>query len=218
MVGVKGADAAVNAVFDEVAVASETRVGAFRFYFDDQRWEWSEQVQRMHGYQPGAVTPTTELMLSHKHPEDRAQIAQTIETIRRTGQPLSSRHRIIDTSGKVRSVVVVGDQLQDERGRVVGTQGFYIDATPDEREHQNLITAQLAAIAENRAVIEQAKGVLMAVYGITADRAFEVLTWRSQETNVRLRELAAGFMAAISASHLSPESRGHVDHALLTLS
>jgi len=40
---------------------------------------------------------------------------------------------------------------------------------------QDLITARLAAIAENRAVIEQAKGVLMAIYGIAADRAFEIL-------------------------------------------
>jgi PAS domain S-box-containing protein len=193
------------------------RVGAFRFYFDDQRWEWSEQVQRMHGYQPGTVTPTTELVLSHKHPDDRDQIAQTIDTIRRTGQPLSSRHRIIDTSGKVRPVVVVGDQLYDERGRVVGTQGFYIDTTPDEREQQDLVTAQLVLIAENRAVIEQAKGVLMAAYGITPVRAFEILVWRSQETHIKLRELALRFMAAISASHLSPESRRTVDHTLLTL-
>jgi PAS domain S-box-containing protein len=208
----------LNAAFDEVGVASETRVGAFRFYFDDQRWEWSEQVQRMHGYQPGVVTPTTELVLSHKHPEDRDLIAQTINTIRRTGQPLSSRHRIIDTSGKVRSVIVVGDAMYDERGRVVGTQGFYIDATPDEREQQDQMTAHLVAIAENRAVIEQAKGVLMAAYGITPNRAFEILAWRSQETNVKIRELASRFMAAISASHLSPESRRHVDHTLLTLS
>jgi PAS domain S-box-containing protein len=205
------------AAFEEAAVAPE-RVGAFRFYFDDERWEWSEQVQRMHGYQPGAVTPTTELVLSHKHPEDRDQVAQTIATIRRTGQPLSSRHRIIDTSGKVRSVIVVGDELRDERGRLVGTQGFYIDATLDQREQQDQITVRLAAIAENRAVIEQAKGVLMAIYGITADRAFEILAWRSQETNVKVRELASRFVAAISASHLSPESRSHVDHTLLTLS
>jgi PAS domain S-box-containing protein len=205
------------AAFEEAAVAPE-RVGAFRFYFDEQRWEWSEQVQRMHGYQPGTVTPTTELVLSHKHPEDRAQIAQTLDTIRRTGQPLSSRHRIIDTSGKVRSVVVVGDRLHDERGRVVGTQGFYIDTTPDEREQQDQMTAQLAAIAESRAVIEQAKGVLMAAYGITANRAFEILVWRSQETNIKIRKLASRFMAAISASHLSPQSRSHVDHTLLTLS
>ena len=172
----------------------------------------------MHGYWPGTVTPTTELVLSHKHPDDRDEIAQTIDTIRRTGQPLRSRHRIVDTSGKVRSVVVVGDQLHDERGRIVGTQGFYIDATTDEREQQDLLTAQLAAISETRAVIEQAKGVLMAAYGITADRAFEILVWRSQETNLRLRELTLKFMAALSASHLSPESRSHVDHTLLTLS
>ena len=208
----------MNDAFDEVGVASKTRVGAFRFYFDDQRWEWSEQVQRMHGYQPGAVTPTTELMLSHKHPEDRDQIAHTLDTIRRTGQPLSSRHRIIDTSGKVRSVIVVGEQLHDERGRVVGTQGFYIDTTPDEREQQDQLTAQLAIIAENRAGIEQAKGVLMAAYGIEANRAFEMVKWRSQQTNIKMRELASRFMAAISTSHLSPESRSRIDHALLTLS
>jgi ANTAR domain/PAS fold len=208
---------AFTAVFDGVGVASETRVGAFRFYFDDQRWEWSEQVQRMHGYQPGAVTPTTQLVLSHKHPEDRDLIAHTLATIRRTGQPLSSRHRIIDTTGKVRSVIVVGSGLHDEHGRVVGTQGFYIDTTPDARDQQDEITAQLAIIAENRAIIEQAKGVLMASYGIEANRAFEILTWRSQETNVKLRELASRFMAAVSARHLSPESRSQIDHALLTL-
>ena len=211
----------MSSAFEDAAVAPE-RVGAFRFYFDDDRWDWSEQVQRMHGYQPGAVTPTTELVLAHKHPEDRDQVAQTIATIRRTGQPLSSRHRIIDTSGKVRSVIVVGDELRDERGRVVGTQGFYIDATLDQREQleqQEQITVRLAAIAEERAVIEQAKGVLMAIYGISADHAFEILVWRSQETNVKVRELASRFVAAMSASgHLSPESRSHVDHILLTLS
>ena len=215
MIELQRADA-LTAAREEATVVPE-RVGAFRFYFDDERWEWSEQVQRMHGYQPGTVTPTTELVLAHKHPEDRDQIAQTIDTIRRTGQPLSSRHRIIDTSGKVRSVIVVGEQLHDERGRVVGTQGFYIDATPDERGQQDQITAQLAAIAAHRAVIEQAKGVLMAIYGITADRAFEILVWRSQETNLKVRELASRFVAAISASHLSPESRSHVDNTLLTL-
>jgi len=206
----------LTAAGEEATVVPE-RVGAFRFYFGDQRWEWSEQVQRMHGYQPGTVTPTTELVLSHKHPDDRDQIAQTIDTIRRTGQPLRSRHRIIDTSGKVRSVAVVGDQLHDERGRVVGTHGFYIDTTADEREQQDLMTAQLAAISVDRAVIEQAKGVLMAAYGITPVRAFEILVWRSQETNLKVRELALRFMAALSASHLSPESRSHVDHTLLTL-
>lgn len=42
--------------------------------------------------------------------------------------------------------------------------------------------APFAAISENWAVIEQAKGVLMAAYGIAADRAFEIVARRSQET------------------------------------
>jgi len=61
-------DGQTAAVEQALAGGTPQRVGWFRFYFEDQRWEWSEQVQRMHGYQPGTVTPTTELVLAHKHP------------------------------------------------------------------------------------------------------------------------------------------------------
>jgi hypothetical protein len=43
---------------------------------------------------------------------------------------------------------------------------------------------------ERRALIEQAKGMLMFVYGISADDAFEILRWQSQEHNVKLRLIA----------------------------
>jgi hypothetical protein len=38
--------------------------------------EW--QVQRMHGYDAGTVHPTTDLVLSHKHPDDYRQVAATL--------------------------------------------------------------------------------------------------------------------------------------------
>ena len=28
------------------------RVGWFRLYFDDEHWEWSPEVERIHGYEP----------------------------------------------------------------------------------------------------------------------------------------------------------------------
>jgi hypothetical protein len=56
------------------ADAQYLNVGAFRFWFVGQRWEWSDEVARMHGYEPGAVVPTTKLLLSHKHPDDRAHV------------------------------------------------------------------------------------------------------------------------------------------------
>ena len=46
------------------------------------------------------------------------------------------------------------------------------------------------AIAEQRALIKQSKGMLMFVYGIDADAAFELLRRQSQNDNVKLRDLA----------------------------
>jgi fructose-specific component phosphotransferase system IIB-like protein len=167
------------------------RVGWFRFYFADERWEWSPQVERMHGYEPGAVHPTTELVLSHKHPDDYGQVAATLDEIRRTAGAFSTRHRILDTRGDVHHVVVIGDQLFDDAGQVVGTHGFYVDVTPSMTDAQNArVSEAVAEIAEARSGIEQAKGMLMLIYRISADSAFELLKWRSQETNTKLRALA----------------------------
>lgn len=167
------------------------RVGWFRFYFADERWEWSPQVEQMHGYEPGKVHPTTDLVLSHKHPDDYGQVAATLDEIRRTSGAFSTRHRIIDTRGDVHHVVVVGDQLFDDNDIVVGTHGFYVDVTPSMREAKDQIVSEaVAEIAEARGGIEQAKGMLMLIYRIGAGSAFELLKWRSQETNVKLRVLA----------------------------
>jgi GAF domain-containing protein len=47
---------------------------------------------------------------------------------------------------------------------------------------------------ESRAVIEQAKGVLMAQRGLTADEAFDMLRDASQRYNRKLRDIAAGIV------------------------
>ena len=47
---------------------------------------------------------------------------------------------------------------------------------------------------ESRAVIEQAKGVLMAQRRVDADQAFEILREASQRYNRKLREIAAGIV------------------------
>ena len=202
-----------------LAGGAPQRVGWFRFFFADQRWEWSPQVQQMHGYQPGTVVPTTELVLSHKHPDDYGPVAATLAEIRRTSGAFSTRHRIVDTRGEVHSVVVIGDQLCDDSGAVIGTHGFYVDVTPSLREEkQELLNEAVAEIAESRSAIDQAKGMLMLVYRITEDTAFELLRWRSQETNVKLRVLAEQIIRdflALEYDEALPD-RGNYDRLLLT--
>jgi PAS domain S-box-containing protein len=195
------------------------RVGWYRFYFADERWEWSPEVEIIHGYEPGTAAPTTQLVLSHKHPDDYEHIAATLEDIRESRKPFSTHHRIVTVQGATREVVVIGERLDDDSGEVIGTQGFYIDVTPAKRARQDIISEAVAEISENRAPIEQAKGVLMYVYQIDAEAAFDLLRWRSQETNVKLRALAEQLLVDVRTTRRDEDavpSRSDFDRLLLT--
>jgi GAF domain-containing protein len=50
--------------------------------------------------------------------------------------------------------------------------------------------ANMRRAMESRAVIEQAKGILMERYKVTSEQAFTLLTHSSQRTNVKLRDVA----------------------------
>jgi len=194
-------------------------VGSFRFWFVDQRWEWSDEVARMHGYDPGSVAPTTELLLSHKHPEDRAHVQDLLDYALQSEESFSSRHRFIDTGGKVHDAIVVADRMLDGAGTVVGTSGYYIDLTDTfDETRQEVLDEALPDLFENRAAIEQAKGVLMYVYRVSAEQAFRVLQWRSQESNVKLRALAKQLLTDVSTM-MPPTAavQSQFDHMLLTV-
>lgn len=211
-------DGQTAAVEQALGGGAPQHVGSFRFFFEDQRWEWSDQVQRMHGYEPGTMAPTTELVLSHKHPDDRDQVAVVIKDMISTHRPFSARHRIVDTNGAVHHVVVVGDQLCDDTGKVIGTHGFYIDLTPEaDRSSEEAISAKVAEIATRRAAIDQTKGMLMLVYGIDDATAFELLKWLSQENNIKVRLLAQQIAKDfLNAGDITTTSRSQFDQLLLT--
>ncbi|MCM6774154.1 PAS and ANTAR domain-containing protein [Nocardia sp. CDC159] len=193
--------------------------GEFRFRFADRRWEWSDELARLHGYEPGTVEPTTELLLSHQHPEDRASVQTLIERIVEASEPFCSRHRIIDADGDTHEVIVIADYDTAEDGTVIGTTGYYIELTGILAEQRNdVIDEIIPDMIEARAPIEQAKGILSLVYELDADQAFAVLKWRSQHTNVKIRDLAAQLVHDVR--HLEPNRAGlrmRFDHVLLTV-
>ena len=65
-------------------------------------------------------------------------------------------------------------------------------------EARNLIE-QLRIALRSRSVIDQAKGIVMALRGLDAETAFDVLVTRSQRENVKLRVVAERVVAAVSA-------------------
>lgn len=200
-----------------VRAIADRNVGAFRFWFVGQRWEWSDEVARMHGYEPGTVVPTTELLLAHKHPDDRQHVQDLLDHSLHAGGSFSSRHRFIDTGGRLHTVIVLADRMVDDSGAVIGTEGYYVDLTDTfDQTRQEALDDSLPQVLESRSAIEQAKGALMLVYGVDADAAFELLMWRSQQTNTKLRALAAQLVADLGTITAPDSLRRQFDHLLLT--
>ncbi|SPM38913.1 hypothetical protein MNAB215_1094, partial [Mycobacterium numidiamassiliense] len=213
-------DAGAREVLPAVDGADEyVNVGEFRFWFVGPRWEWSDEVALMYGYEPGSVEPTTELLLSHKHSDDRAHVQDLLDRALHSGGSFSSRHRFLDTAGVVHDALVVADRMLDDSGAVVGTAGYFVDLTDTFHDNRReVLDEALPDLVQARALIEQAKGALMAVYRLTADQAFAVLRWRSQETNVKLRELAKQVLDDLATLPSSaPDVQSAFDHLLLTV-
>ena len=70
------------------------------------------------------------------------------------------------------------------------------------------LAGQLEQAMASRAVIEQAKGVLMAMRGIDEHSAFDWLRQTSQNRNVKLRSLAENVVAGVSGIASEGSSTG----------
>jgi hypothetical protein len=167
-------------------------VGRYRLDLGTGRWAWSAEIYAMYGFQPGEVVPTSELMLSHAHPEDLDQVDAVLRRAAATGEPFSAVHRVYDAQRRLHLVVVTGQTRRGpEGGAATEVAGYFIDMTDvHRRAAQREASRAIQASAEHRGTIEQAKGMLMVVHGIGPDDAFGRLRLASNRLNVPVRDLA----------------------------
>jgi hypothetical protein len=189
--------------------------GSFRYTYASDSWWWSDQVYRIHGFGPGDVVPTSHLMLTHKHPDDRAAAANLFVLAHATGQEFCLWHRVVDASRRVREVLSVGGGVRHEDGVLAEIRGYMVDLTEAKRR----VTARdvddaVRASAQSRAAIEQAKGALMLIYHTDESHAFELLRDYSQLGNVKVRDVAGVIAAAVARDGALPTAmRAHWDQA-----
>jgi GAF domain-containing protein len=85
------------------------------------------------------------------------------------------------------TAVAVAEDLAGYAGIVLNNAGLYFTAATH--------AEQMAEAMRSRAVIEQAKGILMGGRRCTADEAFQILARISQESQRKLRDVAAALVA-----------------------
>ena len=186
----------------EAALAPGSRppLGRYRLDLASGKWAWTDEIFEMHGFRPGEIVPTTDLMLAHKHPDDRARVDSVLKKVAATGEPFSSVHRILDAQGTTRTLAVTGQGKADpETGQIVELFGYFIDVTEASRRlAQREATASIQAAARSRSTIDQAKGVLVVGLSLDEDEAFDRLRAASNDSNIPVRELADRLLETFS--------------------
>ena len=173
------------------------RTGSFRYDVPTATWHWSSGVFHIYGFEPGDVVPTTDLMRSHVHPDDLDLAFSIGDRALCTGEPFSSHFRIVDNEQRVREVIAVGHSILGDDRSIAALEGHIVDITDAEAALvQTQVTSAVDDFKNHRAVIEQAKGVLVQLFSIDPDAAFVALAGMSQAHNVKVRDLAEQLVEA----------------------
>jgi hypothetical protein len=200
-------------------VTGAEQVGVFEYLVADSKWRLSPATYAMHGL-PLDSPPSTELLMSMKPPGDMTAAQDLLAKIIDAGEPFCFPHRIVDLTGKARSIVMVGDVSFGADGVAERIRGFAVDLTESQAAYaRSKGTEAVAAAMEHRRDIEQAKGALVLAYGISPQAAVALLRWHSQRHNVKLNLLAVDLMEQIQAVPLgSTAVRRTLDRVLYDLS
>ena len=171
-------------------------VGGFSYDQAHDRWTWSPEVFRIHGFEPHDVVPTTELIRFHAHPDDRDAVAETLARAMASPGRFTLTFRLVDAHGETRRVLLLGSGSAGDQGGVQ-LRGQLVDLTPLQDE---IINDDLGPMVDDfrahRAVIEQAKGIVIQLFAVDADEAFDRLRACSQGANVKVRDLAQYLVVA----------------------
>jgi hypothetical protein len=187
---------------------AECPSGTFECHISSGKMEWSEGMFGIHGLRPGEVVPTLELFMAHKHPLDRKQVLSLWAELLKGGGQGALLHRVNDIHGKERRVFSAIQAIAGPTGQVDYMRGFMVDVTQSLRiESQDAASEAIERVYAHRELIEQAKGIVMALRGLDGPAAFDVLAAGSQLTNTKLRTVAEELVHAAAngkaAEHLA---------------
>lgn len=189
-------------------------VGRYTYRAKTDEWWWSDNMFRIHGFDPGSVVPTTELVMRHIHRDDVDRAWEAREAVVEEQEPFSFLHRLL-TATRVERVVLAAGHVEDDDGVPV-VNGHLIDITDVRQDAVNVeLDSAVSDFVRQRAVIEQAKGVLMQLYSVDADTAWALLRAFSADTNRKAGDIAHLLVSAASEDVTPAKGRAPSTNVML---
>jgi PAS domain S-box-containing protein len=184
------------ALLDAIAAAVVATDTAGRIFY------FNRAAEQLYGYSRQQMLGANVMELLVE-PVDQISAEEIMASVL-SGRRWSGQFRVRGSGGAA-IVVRITDTPIIEHGRVVGVIGVAEDiagdSSVDAAEVSERIESRSARLAdqmrqamESRAVIEQAKGMLIGAHGCSADEAFQMLSESSQRANRKLHDLAAAMV------------------------
>ncbi|MFZ1988812.1 MAG: MHYT domain-containing protein, partial [Alphaproteobacteria bacterium] len=126
-------------------------VGSWELDLSTLEVQWSDNLYRIYGYEPGSDVPSREVVLERVHPGDRAAAAKSIENVISKHEVSKLDYRIVLPDNTIRTLEVHGSIERDENGTPMRAVGIARDVTIDRAGTKLLKAAQMAAEAASRA-------------------------------------------------------------------
>ncbi|MEX2203000.1 MAG: SpoIIE family protein phosphatase [Actinomycetota bacterium] len=171
------------------------RMGTWHWDMPAGTVRWSENLERIHGLEPGAFLRTFEDFQADMYPEDRTRVLGSIEAAVHESRDYAIDYRILRRNdGAVRWLTVRGRVLRDEHGRPTGMAGVCADITERKEAERSLaVQYAVARMLSTAPSIEEAAPGLVAAIGEALGWEVGDL-WRVDDTAGVLR--AAGGWSA----------------------
>ncbi|HEV2348768.1 MAG TPA: PAS domain S-box protein [Terriglobia bacterium] len=135
----KHADLALKA--SEASLAEAQRIGQMGSWEWNARTDeavWSDELYRLYGLAPGAMSPTGDTFINLVHPEDREGIYLASEKANQDEQTLRVGFRVTRTDGEVRYFQTRAEVVRDSAGNTLRMIGTNQDVTERVRADEAL--------------------------------------------------------------------------------
>ena len=117
-------------------------VGHWRFDVLSGEVTWSDEVYRIHGYEPGEVTPDYQIVMADYHPDDAGVLAEAVQRAIATGEGYDLRLRLQPAGREERLVETKATTEQDESGKTLAMFGVFQDVTEAVRSQERLAESE----------------------------------------------------------------------------
>jgi GAF domain-containing protein len=191
---IPGADHVSVTLLDDSGPGTAAYLGEVAVYLDERQYE-RRRGPCLDAAESGDVVVIDDMATEDRWPDYTPYaVAQGIRSSLSMGLPRGSVSGALNLYGR-------GVRAFDAQARELAGSFADYAAVPlaNARLYHNATTLsrQLEEAMNSRAGIEQAKGILMALHGCSPQEAFEMLSRESQQTNRKLRDVAADLLRKV---------------------